>query len=217
MNSIEQAAKFSRVLKLGPWVSWFKDKEFSKDWSTHNFPRWMRVLAPVKEQVFEVLEIGSHEGRSAIFWLRFLPQSKLTCVDPFKTTKNNNGPLIERRFDANTAGFGERLTKIKSSSAMALSEFVEAGRSFDLIYIDGSHRRDDVMVDSLLAWSLLREGGFIIFDDYELKLELAAAERPKDAIDCFLEFHASELEIIARGYQIIVQRRPSNAIAGAPV
>ena len=65
------------------------------------------------------------------------------------------------------------------NSSERAAELVEAGRSFDLIYIDGSHRRDDVMVDSLLAWSLLREGGFIIFDDYEHELDRSGCRAPK--------------------------------------
>lgn len=40
-------------------------------------------------------------------------------------------------------------------------------QQFDLIYIDGSHMRVDVMMDAVLAWPLLKAGGVMVFDDYE--------------------------------------------------
>jgi predicted O-methyltransferase YrrM len=36
---------------------------------------------------------------------------------------------------------------------------------FDLIYVDGSHHTDDVIVDAIKSFELLKIGGIIIFDD----------------------------------------------------
>ena len=47
---------------------------------------------------------------------------------------------------------------------------------FDLVYIDGSHSAKDVLLDSLLAWRLLRPGGAMIWDDYEWALPWVDAE-----------------------------------------
>ena len=47
---------------------------------------------------------------------------------------------------------------------------------FDLIYIDGSHSAKDVLLDSLLAWRLLRPGGAMVWDDYEWALPWVDAE-----------------------------------------
>ena len=33
--------------------------------------------------------------------------------------------------------------------------------------MDGSHHARDVLQDAVLAWGLLRPGGYMIFDDYE--------------------------------------------------
>ena len=41
-------------------------------------------------------------------------------------------------------------------------------RSFDIIYVDGSHDQDQVMIDAIMAYKLLDYGGFICFDDYQL-------------------------------------------------
>ena len=34
------------------------------------------------------------------------------------------------------------------------------------VYVDGSHHARDVLQDAVLAWGLLRPGGYMIFDDY---------------------------------------------------
>jgi len=77
------------------------------------------------------------------------------------------------------AAYGQRVRKIKSSSASALAKLFDEGARFDLAHVDGSHSRDDVIVDCLLAWPMLRPGGLMILDDYELDLDKkATADRP---------------------------------------
>ena len=206
MDNNERAARIRVMLQPKPWSAWFDGKDLTEDWSSGNFPLWMKVLAPSRDKALSILEVGSFEGRPAIFWLEFLPNSTLTCVDHFATTKKRDGGDIERRFDANTNVYANRLTKIKNSSASALSRMADEKRRFDLIYIDGCHYRDEVLVDSLLAWQLLEEGGLIIFDDYEHQLERDPAQRPKDAIDCFMGLHVDEITEVSRGYQLIIRK-----------
>ena len=50
-------------------------------------------------------------------------------------------------------------------SAIVLPECLAAGDRFALIYIDGSHRFDDVYVDAYYAGRLLAIGGVMLFDD----------------------------------------------------
>ena len=105
------------------------------------------------------------------------------------------------------AAYGQRVRKIKSSSASALAKLFDEGARFDLAHVDGSHSRDDVIVDCLLAWPMLRPGGLMILDDYELDLDKkATADRPHDAIDTFLHWHRGEFHQLHRGFQIIIRR-----------
>lgn len=205
-NADEKARRLQHILKRGPWLKWFEGKDFTEDWSSLNFTIWATLLGPMKERPQQVLEIGSFEGRSAIFWLEFLPDCHLTCIDHFATTKKRNGSEIEARFDRNTAAYGGRLTKIKSSSAVALSQLVDAGRKFDVIFVDGSHYRDNVLIDCLLSWKLLPSGGILILDDYLLDLDRDKSERPKDAIDCFMALHEGEFQELARSWQLILKK-----------
>lgn len=193
-----------------PWAEWFEGKDFTSDWVSAHAGTWWRELAPFRREGLRVLEIGSYEGRSAVFWLEYLPDSHVTCVDKF----GGGGPRgmeREARFDRNVAAYGSRVRKISNRSVTVLRTLRDEDASFDVIYVDGSHRRDDVMVDCLLSWPLLRPGGIMILDDYLYELDKPPADRPRDAIDAFLGWHADELVELSRGYQIVVRRRPDGA------
>src|SRR3979490_2737282 len=60
--------------------SWYEGKTFATDWTTWHFPNWLKWLAPYRDRKVRVLEIGSWEGRSALFFLNYLPLARLVCV-----------------------------------------------------------------------------------------------------------------------------------------
>jgi predicted O-methyltransferase YrrM len=202
--------------KLDKWRfrPWFRHGEFSSDWATPHFSIWRRVLAPLRGRGARVLEIGSWEGRSAIFFLKYLGDSTITCIDTFEGGIEHHTfqpfadqlPAIERRFDRNLAAFGNRVEKIKSDSVPALQRLAAAARQFDLAYVDGSHRRDDVMADSVHVWPLIRPGGIVIWDDYTWSPDAPPEDRPQPAIDAFLDAHRGRYRLLAKGLQMIVRR-----------
>ncbi|HTJ02723.1 MAG TPA: class I SAM-dependent methyltransferase [Methylovirgula sp.] len=215
---------------------WYAGKEFSSDWTSVHFPVWIDVLQHFRERSCDVLEIGSWEGRSAVFFLEFLPLSRLTCIDTFGGGAENHAsptesceiPQIERRFDTNLGAYGERVRKLKARSATALDSLVAGGAQYDVVYVDGSHMRDDAMIDSILAWRLLRPGGVMIWDDYAGGHDKRPAERVAPAIDAFLAWHFGEYVDVHRGYQIIIRRKaatsgwvvaydPESGLAGAEI
>lgn len=63
--------------------------EFTGDWFSHNVVTWQRVLASKNwldnsSQAVHVLEVGSWEGRSAVWFLQrvcFKQDSTLTAID----------------------------------------------------------------------------------------------------------------------------------------
>lgn len=187
---------------------WYADKSFTSDWTSDKLQNWTRFLSATA--VGCVLEIGSWEGRSAIFFLESCPDCIITCVDTFKGGREHVGAdglaTIEGRFDSNLASYGARVEKIRSRSIPALDRLGAQGRLFDVIYIDGSHQQDDVVIDSFLAWPLLKQGGLLMWDDYRWKRDLPERDRPERAIDMFLKLHDAELDILHIAGQVIARR-----------
>jgi cephalosporin hydroxylase len=179
---------------------WLKGKDLRRaDTTTDRYPYWCKHLDKYRGLFHSILEIGSFEGQSALFWLNFFPDSHVTCIDWFKGSREHQNPEaqtwfvnIEDRFDANTIEFNGRLRKMSSMSVPALHQLQAEHMAFDLIYIDGNHDRDAVMVDTCLTWPMLNSGGVLIWDDYEY--DQPAPHNPKPAVDHFLDMHAGEFE-----------------------
>jgi predicted O-methyltransferase YrrM len=196
------------------YSAWFRGKALTTDWTSHSFPTWASLLAARRDVPQAVLEIGSWEGRSAIFFLQYLRRSRITCIDTFAGSPEHflepewhaALPNIERHFDSNVAEFGERVEKLKETSARGLARLQAEDRHFDLVLVDGSHRSTDVELDATLSWPMVREGGLVIFDDYEWSLAPEPAERPRLGIDRFLSGRTGECRELHRGYQLIVEK-----------
>lgn len=54
---------------------------------------------------------------------------------------------------------------IRKKSQIALKEFILEKKIFDFIHIDGNHDTENVKEDFYNSYELLKEGGFIVFDD----------------------------------------------------
>jgi predicted O-methyltransferase YrrM len=193
-------------------------KVFSCDYTTPHTKIWRRVLAPWRSRRVRVLEIGTWEGRSAVYFLNFLYQCNITCVDTFRGSLSllalpehrkwvRQLPYTEARFNRNVAQFGNRVKKIKGQSVPVLDALIARRCRYDVIYLDASHRYNDVAADSTRAWKLLRKGGVLIWDDYGWRPEYPSSERPKDAIDAFLDGHKQSYILLEKDYQVIIRRR----------
>lgn len=188
--------------------------EFSHTWFDGSIPLWVRLLSGLKStgRPTEILEIGSWEGRSTVFLLGFFPNGRLTAVDTWQGGDEHKdfGALsaVEQRFDANVAAFGGRVTKMKGVSAQVLAGLTASRREcYDLIYVDGSHFADDVMLDAVFAWRLLREGGIMIFDDYLWRIERYGWEKnPAKAVNLFLRLNKGDFELLHAGYQLAIRK-----------
>jgi predicted O-methyltransferase YrrM len=180
--------------------------EFTSDWFTHVAPSWEKHIVPAwKGWPCQWLEIGSFEGRSALWTLDNIlthPDSRITCVDVWRSAET------AKRFDQNTEGRA-KLTRIKGDSNKVLRT-MGLLPLFDVIYIDGDHRAKSVITDAVLAWALLRKGGTMIFDDYRWEFkeeERRLNEVPvRYAVDAFLSWWKDELSIVHKDYQVIVKK-----------
>jgi glycosyltransferase involved in cell wall biosynthesis/predicted O-methyltransferase YrrM len=207
-------------------MNYFDGKAFSRDWTSHHIPVWEQLLRERSHEPLRVLEVGSFEGRSALFFLQFLPNCHLTCIDTFEgsvehrtagSRHHTDMAEVEARFDANTLPFAHRLEKLKAFSIEALSELQRASRRFDIVYVDGDHHAASAFTDAQQSWDLLATGGVMILDDYLWQPTKPAPERPKAGIDAFLQARSGEYEILHQDYQVIIRKtwRPSQHAAAS--
>ncbi len=192
-------------------AGYFSGKKFTSDWTTHNMVLWAQLLAPYREQSIKILEIGSYEGRSALFFLNYLPHSRIVCVDRFDESVDDperarRMAQAENRFDENLAPFASRFEKRKGLSAAVLPQLALEGYRFNIVYVDGDHSAATVYQDAALSWPLLEADGLMIFDDYEWRPERAAEERPQPGIDSFLRSMQGRYREMHHGYQLVVKK-----------
>ena len=96
-----------------------------------------------------ILEIGSYEGRSALFFLNNFKDSNIHCVDTWSGSDehdNFNFSVIEKNFDSNTSKF--KLTnRIKKFKMTSNEFFMTNSMKYDLIFVDGDQSSNQVKID----------------------------------------------------------------------
>jgi len=195
--------------------SYFEGKQLTTNWGLRHHQLWAEILAPRRTEPLRILEIGSWEGRSALFFLNYLPHASIVCVDTFAgsiehrawppSQRKSQLSGIEKRFDNNLAPFADRVQKRKEDSLVALGKLGIEGQRFDLVYVDGSHLAIDVYRDGVLGWPTVAPGGIVIFDDYQRKLG-AERDLPQVGIDALLETIKENYDELFRGHQIIIRK-----------
>lgn len=193
--------------------------QFSNTWFDQNIPVWDQLLPRITPKKY--LEIGAFEGRATCYmiekWGNQNPM-EIHCVDTWeggiehREVEAKGGKFkmsnVEIRFDSNVAYAAQNakhpvaLKKHKKLSHMALADLLVQGHSetFDLIYVDGSHEAPDVLTDAVMSYSLLKTGGFMIFDDYiwskDPMGQQDAYKIPKPAVDAFMNIFQRKIQII---------------------
>lgn len=110
----------------------------------------------------DVLEIGSYRGLSA--WGMALSAKTLICLDTFKSASDGQRQTGEfttlDAFESATKRFNNVRTFIgKSGEAQVPGDF-------DMIFLDATHTRDDVLADIKRWWPRVRPGGLLAIHDY---------------------------------------------------
>jgi len=78
--------------------------------------------------------------------------------------------------------------------------------SFDLVYVDGSHHAEDVMVDASEGFARLANGGIIIFDDYLWDRPTDPSAKPAVAINRFLRMRRGSYRILSVTTQVVLKK-----------
>lgn len=152
-----------------------------------------------------------------------MSDSRWTCVDTWEGSDEHKSghyattkalERVEETFDANLSVFAGRYEKYKGTS-LSFYSLADIKDPYDLIFIDGSHHSDDVIVDAVNCFEMLRDRGVLIFDDYFWVYYDREMDNPAGAINAFLRLKRDCLEIICFDYQLIV-RKHSDAVRREP-
>jgi predicted O-methyltransferase YrrM len=133
--------------------------------STPNNLHVIRSL--MRDRPSRTLETGFAFGASCLTFTashrenRSAPARQHVAIDPLQRTLFDGAGLlaVER---SGLAGF---LDFRGEPSALVLPQLVRDGEKFDLIYIDGSHFFEEILIDAYYCIRLLNEGGVMLFDD----------------------------------------------------
>jgi predicted O-methyltransferase YrrM len=188
-----------------------KKYKITQYWFVNNIPIWLYIFKKFNfsKKKLNILEIGSYEGLSSIFFLKNLKKSRITCVDIWSSPRDekyyekfNKFNVIEKNFDFNTKVFRKRLKKIKNYSNYFFKNNKE---KYDIIYIDGGHKNDIIYSDLVNAFGALKEKGIIIADDLFWN-QLPKGENPINAISRFINMNKNRIKIIIIYSQLIIQK-----------
>jgi len=160
------------------------------------------------------LEIGVFEARTSC-WL----------LDNILTLRKNPGilyliePYLTKFGKYNLSQHLGDIILLQDFSVNVLIRFIqEKLLKFDLIYVDGDHNACGLLQDLILSWKLLKVGGIMLIDDYEMeavdpwfyKSHKEFSENypqlkfthPRIAIDSFLTIYRGQYDKIIDNYQI---------------
>ena len=202
-----------------------KNYRFTENWFTDDGLVILNDLDVTKE--LHILEIGSFEGKSTVWFLENILQNKnstITCVDPWMNYSQdqdslnsyfkgeNEWDLINRKtkeiFLHNIVESGDSGKVIirQGFSDKVLPCLITEQKMYDIIFIDGNHTAPYVIMDSVMSWPLLKKGGIMIFDDYNWELDNPPTLRPKESVDYFMLSFSDYIKEIYCDYRRMIKK-----------
>jgi hypothetical protein len=112
----------------------------------------------------------------------------------------------EDEFDKATTPYNTKVIKVKKQSFYWMIE--NQNTQYDFIYIDGDHRCAGATLDLFAAFPLLKVGGTMAIDDYNLNIwwELPGVT---PAVDLFLDLMSDKIQVLSKENQVWLQKLTS--------
>lgn len=166
-----------------------KNYQFTSDWFSAAGGRYWEVFVSYLHNKFGqgliVADVGSYEGRSAIWMIENLISSggEIHIVDSIR------GEVAERLFhNIKESGIEqERVLLHAGDSVIKLPKLLEThAEKFHFIFIDAGKSAADNLLNALIAERLLAVGGVLVIDDYSwAKAHMDPRVSPKLGINLF--------------------------------
>lgn len=137
-----------------------------------HIPDWEKLFEPLKGRPnLRFLEIGSHEGRSALWLLENVltaGNSTITCVDPHSQDGEYGRTFMQHAQEHFIGNIDQYKFKVRYLNIRSTDAWAHLGRRhyFDFIYVDGDHSAHACLHDCVLAVEHLKPDGFFLVDDY---------------------------------------------------
>lgn len=165
-------------------------------------------------QNFNMLHLGAYTGH-ATKWVLDRVSGRAVDVDTWIGSLSSEGHL-----DNHEIFYSERIENIHDALVNDLSVtkfkgttkefFVQNKEKFHFVYIDASHKKEDVAHDLEESFKVLLRGGIIGCDDYQWRTDKdpwnSQTDRydliPHEAINEFIAKKSNDLKIIINNYQL---------------
>lgn len=118
-----------------------------------------------------VFEIGTFTGRTTRVIADSLPVEGTVHTLDLPPGENRFDPGIHERVGEafrDSTEYDGRIVQHHGNSRTF--DFSPWHGKVDLVFIDGSHEYEDVLADSRTALRMIREGGIVIWDDYDFRI-----------------------------------------------
>jgi len=162
INSITKFSylKFKNKNIKNDFFEYIKHFKFTRNYFEHNPAIWFEIFKKnfLLGKKINILEIGTFEGMSFIFFEKYLKINKIFCID---VVENNNFKINREQF---------KNFKFFNTTS---DEFFKKNLNinFDIIYVDGSHKATDVFNDLINSHKILNNKGILIIDDFLLDID----------------------------------------------
>ena len=190
-------------LELYPRTRYQYEYIFTNTWFFNSEIKQILFNYVDKSNINKILEIGSYEGASACFFSDHLLDnqlSRITCVDPF-SLNDTTSPLnnTTKTYFYNNIRRSKNYNKVLVEEMYSTDFYKKNNKTYNFIYIDGSHLLDDIITDFNNCLQIIEYNGIIWMDDY------GAGEITK-CIDNLYEANKHCLQIVHKGYQIAFKK-----------
>lgn len=168
------------------------------------WPQWDKYLSKYANKKITCLVVGAHNGKYTEWLLNNLCMNNYSRV--FSVDKWD--PTIEKDFDniISKSLHKDKHIKMNMKIAKALLKLKEVNYlSFDIILINKSIDAKKLLINTILCWDMLIEGGTLLFTDYninDIDIDLSI----KLTIDSFVSIYASQIKLIYSGYEYILEK-----------
>jgi predicted O-methyltransferase YrrM len=166
---------------------------------TDHITIWEEILSSLKGKPNITLEIGALYGGSSVYILEEFCKEEgshhyIMDINTNEFIENNINP------------YKDKLTYLLGESSDSFKQFTEKN-VFDLIYIDGNHMSKYVLEDAVNSFYILKDGGYMIFDDFGGGWEQEKHLQVKTAVESFVHSYEKYLDVVHRGYQFIIRKK----------